>query len=181
MSNFLFRGALLTFLTVLGGATLLPAPAHARPKAGHGHKPAPAPKPAHHKRAPAPKPAHHKPAHHKPAHGHKPVHHHKPIVGTHAAAMYAQTHGVKLKSGHYAYKGLKHRQWTKRYYSPTWSRWFWYDPGTAGWYYWSGATDYYLPVRFLSVVAPSGSELPPGATQVPLAAASEIPNLPEPR
>lgn len=99
---------------------------------------------------------------------------------------YAPRYGVKLKNGYYGYRGIDHRHWSRKYYSPQWRCWCWFCPSTDQWYYWCGDRDLYLPVRYLVVVPPtvaeeeSTAELPPDASEVPQTNESEVPNLPEP-
>jgi hypothetical protein len=109
-------------------------------------------------------------------------------VGYRGTGRYYASHGVKLRSGFYAYKGRFHRHWTRKWYCRSWRCWLWFDPSCDVWYYWSGDRDCYLPVRYLTVVPPTpcdpgsvdGPALPPGADSVPEAPRSELPDLPEP-
>jgi hypothetical protein len=151
-----------------------PAPAH---KPAHAHKAAPAHKHAHKPVTPAHKPTY-KPGHkpvttHKPAPGYKPGYKptykpaykpgyaaYKPVTVSKAvASRYAYTRGVKFSKGYY-YKGRAHYHWSKRYWSPKWRSWFFYDPSVSGWYYWSGARACYYPASYITTVAPSGYVLP---------------------
>jgi hypothetical protein len=100
-------------------------------------------------------------------------------MATRMGVKYAQTYGVRLPGGLYGYRGINHVHWGRRFYSPVWRCWTWYDPSTLAWYYWS-ARGLYLPVRRLAFVAPVRAELPPGASEIPLAV-SDGPSLPEPR
>jgi hypothetical protein len=94
---------------------------------------------------------------------------------------------VRLKNGRYAYKGLHHRHWTRKFFSPRWRCWLWFCPCTEVWYYWCGSRGYFLEVRYLVVSAPSTMdpdstiEQPPEADQVPEATQEEVPDLPEPQ
>jgi hypothetical protein len=107
-----------------------------------------------------------------------------------STAQYAQTYGTRLKSGQIAYKGIGHRHWSRRWYSQRWGCWCWYCPCTCEWYYWCGDRDYYLPVRYLTVVPPTCTTMdeqspdvtpPDGGQVVQVRRGEEIPDLPEPQ
>ncbi len=111
-----------------------------------------------------------------------------PGGGRIATTGYAVKYGTKLRSGHFAYKGFKHRHWTHKWYSRAWRCWLWYDPCTFGWFYWCGDRDHYLPVRYITVCAPTVSEeaspggeteQPPESEETPEAAEGEGPDLPD--
>jgi hypothetical protein len=137
-----------------------PDPRH-KPHKHAIHKPvAPAHKHAAHKHAPPvktihkhdlPRPVVHKPVHKK---AFKPV-----TVSKAVAARYAYTRGVKFTKGYY-YTGRAHYHWSKRYWSPRWRSWFFFDPSVRTWYYWSGAQVRYYPINYITTVPPTGYVLP---------------------
>lgn len=88
-------------------------------------------------------------------------------------AAYASRFGVRLKSGYFAYKGIGHRHWARKFYSARWRTWCWYDPCTLGWYYWCGPRGMYLPCRYLPVAAPT--VIDPGSEVVPPEVTPEVP------
>jgi hypothetical protein len=92
---------------------------------------------------------------------------------------YASRFGTKLKNGGYAYKGLNHRHWSRRFVCHRWHCVCWYCPCVGGWYYWCASHDCYLPVRYIVVYPPSegDSAEPPDSEVVP--DANEGPDLPE--
>jgi len=65
---------------------------------------------------------------------------------------------VKTKPGYVAYKGIGHGQWPKKSYSSKWRCRVWYCASACGWYYRCGAKGYYLPVRYITVAAPTTTE-----------------------
>jgi hypothetical protein len=85
-----------------------------------------------------------------------------------------------------AYKGFHHHHWTHRCYSHRWHCWMWLCPSTSVWYYWSGERDLYLPVRYLTVVAPTqvmeptAAEFPPEGREIPEVPEAEVLDIPEP-
>jgi hypothetical protein len=107
--------------------------------------------------------------------------------GTLATSKYAATHGVKIKGGsHFAYKGIGHRHWSARCYSAKWRCWCWYCPCTSVWYYWCGDRGLYLPVVYLTVIAPTttyaaevGEDFT-GASEVAEVGSEEELDLPDP-
>jgi hypothetical protein len=99
-------------------------------------------------------------------------------------ALYAKKFGFKTKGGAFAYKGLKHGHWSRKWFCGARRCWMWYCPSACGWYYWCPAYGCYLPMNYLPVAAPAevvngvAPELPPGANGIPEATGGEVPAVP---
>ena len=97
--------------------------------------------------------------------------------------LYAADHGTRFKRGVF-YRGLNHRHWTARHFHPRWRTWFWYDPSTAGWYYWNAGRSCFLPTNVIAsyppVIGQQEGTIPPDGEEVPKISGGEVPDVPNP-